>query len=255
MKWEEIVAIESTDEADKRRKLKDIGIDNYKKLKGILAGVEYFPGCISPTQIGLVRSAEEWRKIARNFSSEEVVLRFDSKSGDVSQFISSQAVRTDMLGWYLEHPCKPTKGEEGQIEQQNPISLEEAGAIAIIEEFDNMELIDRVKTLGAFNITINYGKPICLEWVGEGFDGRELCQGEGPHFGWEFPWEEAIFLTPYSICDLHYYRKRTTRKYYKEHLRPERVKYLNTNAVLKERGAEIEGIPEDDTQRHQTRAV
>ena len=86
MKWEEIVTIESTDEADKHR-----------KLKGILAGVEYFPGCISPTQIGLVRSAEEWRKIAREFSSEEVALRFDSKSGDVSQFISSQTVRTDML--------------------------------------------------------------------------------------------------------------------------------------------------------------
>ena len=118
-----------------------------------------------------------------------------------------------------------------------------------------MELIDRVKTVGAFNITIDYGNPIFWEWVGEGFDGRELCQGEGPHFGWEFPWEEARFLTPYSICNLHYYQNRTTREDYKTYLRIARAEYLKMNAALKGREAEIEGIPKDDTQRYQTSTV
>lgn len=50
---------------------------------------------------------------------------------------------------------------------------------------------ERIHTQGGVNVEFKIRDHVYIDYVGPGFDARELCLGKAVHESWNIPWEEV----------------------------------------------------------------
>ena len=58
---------------------------------------------------------------------------------------------------------------------------------------------ERIHTQGGINLDIRIGDYIYIDYVGPGFDCRELCTGKAAHETWNIPWQDVPFMKESAI--------------------------------------------------------
>lgn len=201
-------------------------LNKYKKLMGILKVNEYLPKITPLNGLAVIRNYADWIKAMKmyDFSNMELAVRFDSSMGIASKIPGSQTVKTEDVGLLIKRAEK---------ECQN--------RVAIIEDLKKGS-IDRITTNGAANITIRFDEYMVLEWVGPGFDGRELCSGKAVHQSWKFPYDSILFLNDYEINKSTYnVHQASDREYFESAL--ERYNFL-CNSFSDRKSEILERMPD-----------
>ena len=71
-------------------------------------------------------------------------------------------------------------------------------AVIILEDMKSGSN-ERIHTQGGVNLDIQIGDHVYIDYVGPGFDCRELCTGKAAHETWNIPWNEVPFLKDSAI--------------------------------------------------------
>lgn len=180
----------------------------FGRAKGTALLQKYLPKISPFTDIRLVEDIEQWEKIKDNYD-EQTFFRPDSLIGD-------KIVRLDGSDGMLH--SVPQMIEE--MKQQNPRS-------ALLLMKTKGKQIPRYEDDGGFNVLFTLGQNVVIEFVGKGFDGRELTHGKAVHERYQIPWERILFfedkedLIRERECGKYY----VNQKDYEAH-REERIHFL-----------------------------
>lgn len=147
----------------------------YGRAKGTILLQKYLPKITPFIDVKLLENVEQWEQIKGSYD-ERTSFRPDSLIGD-------KIVRLEGSDGMLH--SIPKMFEE--MKQQNPNS-----ALLLLKTKEKQ--LPRYQSDGGFNVIFNMGQNIIIEFVGKGFDGRELTHGIAIHEKYQIPWERTLFI-------------------------------------------------------------
>jgi len=80
-----------------------------------------------------------------------------------------------------------------RVKQSNP-----RGVVLCIETEEGTQ--EKLETQGAFNVYLEVGKTVYIDFLGEGFDMGAITKGKAaPHETWTIQWSDVLFLEPRNM--------------------------------------------------------
>ena len=156
-------------------------INMYKKCKGIALVDKYLPKLSPLNKMYVINSLEDWEKVEHEFPVQMMTARCDCPKGVNGKLPNGQTFNRDRVRGYIE-----------EVKSAVP------DAVIILEDMKSGSN-ERIHTQGGVNLDIQIGDYVYIDYVGPGFDCRELCTGKAAHETWNIPWNEVPFLKDSAI--------------------------------------------------------
>ena len=156
-------------------------INTYKKCKGIALVDKYLPKLSPLNKMYVINSMEDWEKVENEFPIQMMTARCDCPKGINGKLPNGQTFNRDRVSGYIE-----------EVKSAVP------DAVIILEDMKSGSN-ERIHTQGGVNLDIQIGDHVYMDYVGPGFDCRELCIGKAVHETWNIPWEEVPFMKDSAI--------------------------------------------------------
>ena len=156
-------------------------INMYKKCKGISLVDKYLPNLSPLNKMYVINSLEDWEKVENEFPIQMMTARCDCPKGINGKLPNGQTFNRDRVRGYIE-----------EVKSAVP------DAVIILEDMKSGSN-ERIHTQGGVTLDIQIGNHIYMDYVGPGFDCRELCIGKAVHEAWNIPWEEVPFMKDSAI--------------------------------------------------------
>ncbi len=156
-------------------------INIYKKCKGIALVDKYLPKLSPLNKMYVIHSLEDWEKVEHEFPVQMMTVRCDCPKGVNGKLPNGQTFNRDRVQEYIE-----------EVKSAVP------DAVIILEDMKSGSN-ERIHTQGGVNLDIQIGDHVYIDYVGPGFDCRELCTGKAAHETWNIPWNEVPFLKDSEI--------------------------------------------------------
>lgn len=156
-------------------------INMYKKCKGIALVDKYLPKLSPLNKMYVINSLEDWEKVEDEFPAQMMTARCDCPKGVNGKLPNGQTFNRDRVRGYIE-----------EVKSAVP------DAVIILEDMKSGSN-ERIHTQGGMNLDIQIGDHIYMDYVGPGFDCRELCIGKAVHESWNIPWREVPFMNESAI--------------------------------------------------------
>ena len=156
-------------------------INMYKKCKGIALVDKYLPKLSPLNKMYVINSLEDWEKVEHEFPVQMMTARCDCPKGVNGKLPNGQTFNRDRVRGYIE-----------EVKSAVP------DAVIILEDMKSGSN-ERIHTQGGINLDIQIGDHVYVDYVGPGFDCRELCTGKAAHETWNIPWNEVPFLKDSAI--------------------------------------------------------
>lgn len=156
-------------------------INTYKKCKGIALVDKYLPKLSPLNKMYVINSMEDWEKVENEFPIQMMTARCDCPKGINGKLPNGQTFNRDRVRGYIE-----------EVKSAVP------DAVIILEDIKSGSN-ERIHTQGGVNLDIQIGNHVYMDYVGPGFDCRELCIGKAVHEAWNIPWEEVPFMKDSAI--------------------------------------------------------
>ena len=156
-------------------------INMYKKCKGIALVDKYLPKLSPLNKMYVINSLEDWEKVEHEFPVQMMTARCDCPKGVNGKLPNGQTFNRDRVRGYIE-----------EVKSAVP------DAVIILEDMKSGSN-ERIHTQGGVNLDIQIGDHVYIDYVGPGFDCRELCTGKAAHETWNIPWNEVPFLKDSAI--------------------------------------------------------
>ena len=156
-------------------------INTYKKCKGIALVDKYLPKLSPLNKMYVINSMEDWEKVENEFPIQMMTARCDCPKGINGKLPNGQTFNRDRVRGYIE-----------EVKSAVP------DAVIILEDMKSGSN-ERIHTQGGVNLDIKIGDHVYMDYVGPGFDCRELCIGKAVHEVWNIPWEEVPFMKDSAI--------------------------------------------------------
>lgn len=156
-------------------------INMYKKCKGIALVDKYLPNLSPLNKMYVINSMKDWEKVENEFPIQMMTARCDCPKGINGKLPNGQTFNRDRVRGYIE-----------EVKSAVP------DAVIILEDMKSGSN-ERIHTQGGVNLDIQIGDHIYMDYVGPGFDCRELCIGKAVHEAWNIPWEEVPFMKDSAI--------------------------------------------------------
>lgn len=156
-------------------------INTYKKCKGIALVDKYLPKLSPLNKMYVINSMEDWEKVENEFPIQMMTARCDCQKGINGKLPNGQTFNRDRVRGYIE-----------EVKSAVP------DAVIILEDMKSGSN-ERIHTQGGVNLDIQIGDHVYMDYVGPGFDCRELCIGKAVHETWNIPWEEVPFMKDSAI--------------------------------------------------------
>ena len=156
-------------------------INQYKKCKGIALVDRYLPELSPINKMYVINSLEDWEKVEKEFPDEMMTVRCDCPRGINGKLPSGQTFKRDRVREYIK-----------EVKSAVP------EAVIILEDMKKGSN-ERIHTQGGIGLDIKIGDHVYIDYVGPGFDARELCSGKATHETWTIPWDEVPFMKDSAI--------------------------------------------------------
>lgn len=156
-------------------------INMYKKCKGIALVNKYFPNLSPINKMYVINSVEDWEKVESEFPIQMMTARCDCLGGINGKLPNGQTFNRDRVQDYIK-----------AVKSAVP------DAVIILEDLKSGSN-ERIHTQGGVALDVQIGDHIYMDYVGPGFDSRELCIGKAVHESWNIPWEEVPFMKDSAI--------------------------------------------------------
>lgn len=156
-------------------------INMYKKCKGIALVDKYLPKLSPLNKMYVINSLEDWEKVEHEFPVQMMTARCDCPKGVNGKLPNGQTFNRDRVRGYIE-----------EVKSAVP------DAVIILEDMKSGSN-ERIHAQGGVNLDIQIGDHVYIDYVGPGFDCRELCTGKAAHETWNIPWNEVPFLKDSEI--------------------------------------------------------
>lgn len=156
-------------------------INTYKKCKGIALVDKYLPKLSPLNKMYVINSMEDWEKVENEFPIQMMTARCDCPKGINGKLPNGQTFNRDRVRGYIK-----------EVKSAVP------DAVIILEDMKSGSN-ERIHTQGGVNLDIQIGDHVYMDYVGPGFDCRELCIGKAVHETWNIPWEEVPFMKDSAI--------------------------------------------------------
>lgn len=156
-------------------------INMYKKCKGIALVDKYLPQLSPLNKMYVINSLEDWEQVENEFPTQMMTVRCDCPKGVNGNLPHGQTFNRDRVRGYIE-----------EVKAAVP------DAVIILEDMKK-GTNERIHTQGGVNIDIKIGSHVYIDYVGPGFDCRELCTGKTVHEAWSIPWSEVPFMKESAI--------------------------------------------------------
>lgn len=156
-------------------------INTYKKCKGIALVDKYLPKLSPLNKMYVINSMEDWEKVENEFPIQMMTARCDCPKGINGKLPNGQTFNRDRVRGYIK-----------EVKSAVP------DAVIILEDMKSGSN-ERIHTQGGVNLDIQIGNHVYMDYVGPGFDCRELCIGKAVHEAWNIPWEEVPFMKDSAI--------------------------------------------------------
>lgn len=156
-------------------------INTYKKCKGIALVDKYLPKLSPLNKMYVINSMEDWEKVENEFPIQMMTARCDCPKGINGKLPNGQTFNRDRVRGYIK-----------EVKSAVP------DAVIILEDMKSGSN-ERIHTRGGVNLDIQIGDHVYMDYVGPGFDCRELCIGKAVHEAWNIPWEEVPFMKDSAI--------------------------------------------------------
>lgn len=156
-------------------------INTYKKCKGIALVDKYLPKLSPLNKMYVINSMEDWEKVENEFPIQMMTARCDCPKGINGKLPNGQTFNRDRVRGYIK-----------EVKSAVP------DAVIILEDMKSGSN-ERIHTQGGVNLDIQIGDHVYMDYVGPGFDCRELCIGKAVHEAWNIPWEEVPFMKDSAI--------------------------------------------------------
>ena len=156
-------------------------INMYKKCKGIALVDKYLPKLSPLNKMYVINSLEDLEKVEHEFPVQMMTARCDCPKGVNGKLPNGQTFNRDRVRGYIE-----------EVKSAVP------DAVIILEDMKSGSN-ERIHTQGGVNLDIQIGDHVYIDYVGPGFDCRELCTGKAAHETWNIPWNEIPFLKDSAI--------------------------------------------------------
>lgn len=156
-------------------------INTYKKCKGIALVDKYLPKLSPLNKMYVINSMEDWEKVENEFPIQMMTARCDCPKGINGKLPNGQTFNRNRVRGYIE-----------EVKSAVP------DAVIILEDMKSGSN-ERIHTQGGVNLDIQIGDHVYMDYVGPGFDCRELCIGKAVHETWNIPWEEVPFIKDSAI--------------------------------------------------------
>lgn len=156
-------------------------INTYKKCKGIALVDKYLPKLSPLNKMYVINSMEDWEKVENEFPIQMMTARCDCPKGINGKLPNGQTFNRDRVRGYIK-----------EVKSAVP------DAVIILEDMKSGSN-ERIHSQGGVNLDIQIGDHVYMDYVGPGFDCRELCIGKAVHEAWNIPWEEVPFMKDSAI--------------------------------------------------------
>lgn len=198
-------------------------IYRYPKCKGIALVDKYLHDLTPFRKMYVIDTLEDWERVEKEFPINMMSVRCDCPSGFNPKLPHGQTFERNRVKDYIK--------EVKSIDKNAVIILED-----MIEGRN-----ERIHSRGGAVIDIEIGNNIKIEYVGQGFDARELCANLASHEAWSILWEKVLILDDFSKLKYRIY-KVTPERYWIQ--RNERIKFLN-KAYPNQKEEILKSIPEE----------
>lgn len=196
-------------------------INMYKKCKGIALVDKYLPELSPLNKMYVIDSLEDWVKVENEFPIHMMTARCDCPKGVNGKLPNGQTFNRDRVREYIE-----------EVKSAVP------NAVIILEDMKDGSN-ERIHTQGGVTLDIQVGDHVYMDYVGPGFDCRELCIGKAVHESWNIPWEEVPFMKDSAIK-----KYKTTEVSQKEYVETAKERMLFLIKAFPDRKDEIlEAMP------------
>lgn len=196
-------------------------INTYKKCKGIALVDRYLPKLSPLNKMYVINSVEDWEKVENEFPIQMMTVRCDCPNGINGKLPNGQTFNRDRVRGYIR-----------EVKDAVP------DAVIILENMKSGSN-ERIHTQGGVTLDIQIGNHVYMDYVGPGFDARELCIGKAVHESWNIPWEEVPFMKDSAIK-----KYKTTQINQKEYIETAKERALFLIKAFPDRKNEIlETIP------------
>lgn len=196
-------------------------INTYKKCKGIALVDKYLPELSPLNKMYVINSIEDWEKVEDEFPIQMMTARCDCPKGINGKLPNGQTFHRDRVRGYIE-----------EVKSAVP------DAVIILEDMKSGSN-ERIHTQGGLTLDVQIGDHVYMDYVGPGFDARELCIGKAVHEAWNIPWEEVPFMKDSAIK-----KYKTTEVSQKEYIETAKERALFLIKAFPDRKDEIlETIP------------
>ena len=179
---------------------------NYGKAKGILRLNKLMPTLTPFKEVILVDSFEDLLKIQKTLPENYFYRRDLPLNIELGKRTPKSGKKENMLEFFKK------------MKETEPKS-----ALLILPS--DIKNLPRYVSNGAFNVAINKGENVILEFVGKGFDARELTHGTVCHETYNIPWYAILFCN--NVIKLNKYKVSSITEKEYQATREERIKYLN----------------------------
>ena len=156
-------------------------INQYKKCKGIALVDKYLPELSPINKMYVINSLEDWEKVEEEFPYEMMTVRCDCTKGINGKLPNGQTFKRDRVREYIK-----------EVKSAVP------DAVIILEDMKKGSN-ERIHTQGGIGLDIKIGDHVYIDYVGPGFDARELCSGKAAHETWTIPWDDVPFMKDSAI--------------------------------------------------------
>ena len=110
------------------------------------------------------------------------IVRADAKTGEPATLgVEGNFARKDQVEEYIS-----------RVKKSNP-----NGVVLCLDQEEGTR--EKVRTDGAFNVYLQMGQKVYIDYLGKGFDMGGITKGKENHETWAFDWEEALFVSPYNM--------------------------------------------------------
>ena len=213
--------------------MKKMDVMKYGKAKGTFLVQKYLPNISPFVSIDLIKDAFEWKKCKDNYD-EFSRIRPDALIGEVAPRLEGSDGMLSSVPKMIE-----------EMKKQNPNS-------ALLITRTKTKQIPRYLDDGGFVILFDLDNSVVVEFVGKGFDGRELTHGKVVHESYKIPWNSILYLKDKDslIKDRNIIKHFVDEKNYNDS-REDRIEFLirrcNYDKDLLEREIPKRYIPIDDS--------
>lgn len=156
-------------------------IAKYGKAYGAVLLAKWLPNINRTRNLFVLDSYEDFLLIEDKLP-DIFIVRADAKTGEPATLgVEGNFVRKDEVKEYIL-----------KVKQSNP-----KGAVLCLDQEEGTR--EKVRTDGAFNVYLQMGQKVYIDYLGKGFDMGGITKGRENHETWSFDWNDALFVTPYNM--------------------------------------------------------